>query len=130
MPGVGARAERVHVNDLIDKTNGRSLDDYNILAIPGGFSYGDDIAAGKALASKLRHHLSEELDKFVADGKLIILSDKGTIVIAEATAEGFKQLAAGQVVKGPCWTVPALANGKIYARAKTGMLSCSTFQAK
>jgi phosphoribosylformylglycinamidine synthase len=73
MPGVGARAERVHVNDLIDgSSNGTSLEDYHILAIPGGFSYGDDIAAGKALASKLRHHLSEELDKFVADGKLII----------------------------------------------------------
>ncbi len=66
----------------------------------------------------------------LADGKLIILSDKGTIVIADATAEGFKQLAAGQVLRGPCWTVPALANGKIYARTKTGMLSCSTFRGK
>ncbi len=66
----------------------------------------------------------------LADGKLIILSDKGKLVIAEASADGFKQLAAGQVLRGPCWTVPVLANGKIYARAKTGMLSCSTFQAK
>lgn len=66
----------------------------------------------------------------LADEKLIILSDKGELVIAEASADGFKQLAAGQVLRGPCWTVPVLANGKIYARTKTGMLSCSTFQAK
>jgi len=63
----------------------------------------------------------------VADGKLIILSDKGELVIAEASPEGFKQLAAGQVLRGPCWTVPVLANGRIYARSKTGTLSCSTF---
>jgi outer membrane protein assembly factor BamB len=63
----------------------------------------------------------------VADGKLIILSDKGELVIAEASGEGFKQLAAGQVLRGPCWTVPVLANGRICARSKTGTLSCSTF---
>jgi len=66
----------------------------------------------------------------VADGKLIILSDKGAIVIAEASPEGFKQLAAGQVLRGPCWTVPVLANGRIYARSKTGALSCLTFTGK
>ena len=63
----------------------------------------------------------------LADGKLIILSDKGELVVAEASPEGFKQLAAGQALRGPCWTVPVLANGRIYARNKTGTLSCSTF---
>jgi outer membrane protein assembly factor BamB len=63
----------------------------------------------------------------VADGKLIILSEDGEIVIAEASGEGFKQLAAGQALRGPCWTVPVLANGRIYARNKTGTLSCATF---
>jgi len=73
MARVGGRAERIHVNDLIDSaSNGKSLDDYDILAVPGGFSYGDDIAAGKALASKLRHHLREQLDRFIDQGKLVI----------------------------------------------------------
>ncbi len=73
MPRVGGRAERVHVNDLLERaSNGKSLGDYEILAIPGGFSYGDDIAAGKALANKLRYHLREQLDKFIGDGKLVI----------------------------------------------------------
>jgi len=73
MRGVGGRAERVHVNDLVGAhSSGKSLDDYEILAVPGGFAYGDDIAAGKALANKLTHHLREQLDKFISDGKLII----------------------------------------------------------
>jgi phosphoribosylformylglycinamidine synthase len=71
MKGVGGRAERVHVNDLT-LSNGRSLDEFDIVAIPGGFSYGDDIAAGKVLANKLRHHLREQFARFIADGKLII----------------------------------------------------------
>ena len=73
MPRVGGRAERVHVNDLIESgSNGKSLSHYDILAVPGGFAYGDDIAAGKVLANKLRYHLREQLDQFIDDGKLII----------------------------------------------------------
>ena len=81
MPRVGGRAERVHVNDFVasdlaaapsNGSNAKSLNDYDILALPGGFSYGDDIAAGKALANKLMRRLREQVDKFVADGKLVI----------------------------------------------------------
>lgn len=73
MPRVGARAERVHVNDLVGSvSNGTYLREYDILAIPGGFSYGDDIAGGKVLANKLHQQLREQLDQFIEDGKLII----------------------------------------------------------
>jgi phosphoribosylformylglycinamidine synthase len=73
MSRVGGRAERVHVNDLIDDGVGsKALSDYDILAVPGGFSYGDDIAGGKVLANKLRHSLREQLDEFIEEGKLII----------------------------------------------------------
>lgn len=73
MPRVGGRAERVHVNDLIaGGANGKSLNEYDILAVPGGFAYGDDIAAGKVLANKLRYSLREQLDNFIDDGKLVI----------------------------------------------------------
>lgn len=63
----------------------------------------------------------------LADGKLIILSDKGELVIAEASRKGYTELARAQVVRGPCWTMPVLANGRIFARSRTGMLSCSSF---
>jgi outer membrane protein assembly factor BamB len=62
----------------------------------------------------------------LADGKLIILSDKGTLAIAEASPTEYKELASAQVLpKKKCWTVPVLANGRIYARNNPdGQLVC------
>jgi phosphoribosylformylglycinamidine synthase len=66
----GAIAERVHVKRLV---SGRvSLADYDILAVPGGFSYGDDIAAGKVFAVELHRRLGETLHQFVDQGKLVL----------------------------------------------------------
>jgi phosphoribosylformylglycinamidine synthase len=66
----GARAERVHLNDLI--TDPDRLARAQILAVPGGFSFGDDIASGRILANRLRYRLGEALREFVAAGKLVI----------------------------------------------------------
>ncbi|MBN1919567.1 MAG: phosphoribosylformylglycinamidine synthase subunit PurQ [Verrucomicrobia bacterium] len=66
----GADAVRVHINDLIDGHD--SLDAYQILAFPGGFSFGDDIASGKVFAVKCTHTLRAQLDEFIAAQKLII----------------------------------------------------------
>jgi outer membrane protein assembly factor BamB len=60
----------------------------------------------------------------LADGKLIILSERGKLVIAKASPEGFEQLAEAQILRGKCWTVPVLANGRIYARNAVGDLVC------
>ena len=60
----------------------------------------------------------------LADGKLIILSEDGKLVIAEASSEGFKEMASAQILTGKCWTVPVLANGRIYARNAPGKLVC------
>jgi len=70
MDSVGGDAWRVHINDLIDGRD--SLDNYHILAFPGGFSFGDDIAAGKVLALKFEYGLGKQIEKFISDGKLII----------------------------------------------------------
>jgi outer membrane protein assembly factor BamB len=59
-----------------------------------------------------------------ADGKLIILSEKGKLVIAEAAPTGFKEISSAQILAGKCWTVPVLANGRIYARNAVGDLVC------
>ena len=66
----GARADRVHVNQLREQKS--LIDQYQILCIPGGFSYGDDIAAGRILASQLKHDLGEVLQAFHAQEKLIL----------------------------------------------------------
>jgi phosphoribosylformylglycinamidine synthase subunit PurQ / glutaminase len=66
----GGRADIVHINDLISKKF--QLSDYQIMAIGGGFAYGDDTGAGNAYANKMRNHLWKDLEKFVRSGKLVI----------------------------------------------------------
>ncbi|MFH1218540.1 MAG: phosphoribosylformylglycinamidine synthase I [Candidatus Peregrinibacteria bacterium] len=66
----GAIPKVVHINDLID--NPKSLNNYQILAYPGGFSYADDTGAGNALANKLKNNLQEEIFNFAKQDKLII----------------------------------------------------------
>lgn len=66
----GAAADIVHVNDLVAEKG--KLKQYQILAIPGGFSYGDDTGSGKAYANKLKNHLKDELDRFLNADKLAI----------------------------------------------------------
>jgi outer membrane protein assembly factor BamB len=60
----------------------------------------------------------------IADGKLIILSDEGELVIAPASTEGFKPTAKARVIDGKCWTVPALSHGRAYCRNADGDLVC------
>ncbi|MDR1195794.1 MAG: phosphoribosylformylglycinamidine synthase I, partial [Endomicrobium sp.] len=66
----GALAERVHVNELIEKKD--KIFEYDILAFPGGFSYGDDIASGKILANETKNKLGDKLRKFALSGKPVI----------------------------------------------------------
>jgi len=66
----GAQADRVHLNDVIDQPD--MLGSSQILAVPGGFSFGDDVASGKILANRLRYKLGDPLQQFIADGKLVI----------------------------------------------------------
>ena len=66
----GGRPEYVHVNQLRNKE--KTLKDFHILALPGGFSYGDDIASGKIWAIELISFLKTEIAKFRKRGGLII----------------------------------------------------------
>ena len=66
----GAATDLVHIQNLI--SGNTDLSGYQILAIPGGFSYGDDIAAGILLAVEMKHKLRDALNQFVANNKLII----------------------------------------------------------
>jgi phosphoribosylformylglycinamidine synthase len=66
----GAQAERVHINRLIE--NPRLMADYQILTVPGGFSYGDDIASGKIFANQIVHHLADAIQEFLAKDRLVL----------------------------------------------------------
>jgi phosphoribosylformylglycinamidine synthase len=67
---VGAESESRHVNELLD--NPRLLHAYRILVIPGGFSYGDDVAAGRVLATELKEKVLPETQRFIDEGGLVL----------------------------------------------------------
>ncbi|MGA2557732.1 MAG: PQQ-binding-like beta-propeller repeat protein [Verrucomicrobiota bacterium] len=60
----------------------------------------------------------------VADHKIIMLSDKGELVVGEASPASFVPISRAQVVGASCWTAPTLANGRIYCRNNKGDLVC------
>lgn len=68
---IGGDSHIVHINEL--RTNNRKLNDFQILAIPGGFSYGDDIVSGKILAVELISFFSDELKKFIERKNTLII---------------------------------------------------------
>jgi phosphoribosylformylglycinamidine synthase subunit PurQ / glutaminase len=66
----GAEAVRVHTTDLLE--NPKILWDYHLLAVPGGFSWGDDHGAGVILALRLKLALGSALQEFIAGGRLVL----------------------------------------------------------
>ncbi len=60
----------------------------------------------------------------VANGNLIVLGERGELVIAPASPNKFSPTARAQVLGGKCWTVPVLANGRLYCRNAQGTLIC------
>ena len=78
----GASVDVVHVNQLARKEKG--LNDYHILAIPGGFTYGDDVASGKILANELKLLMKEDIPRFIDDGKLMIGICNGFQILVKA----------------------------------------------
>lgn len=83
----GAKAQRVHINRIIEDKS--RLDEFQIIVFPGGFSYGDDVAAGKILANQIVHHLREPVQKSIDDGKLVL-----------GICNGFQVLVKGGVLPG------------------------------
>ena len=78
----GAQVDLIHVNELIRRQ--RLLSNYQIMVIPGGFTYGDDVSAGRILANELRLKLGDEIQKFVDDGRLILGICNGFQVLVKA----------------------------------------------
>ncbi len=84
----GFKATRLHVNRLLEAPS--QLADFQAMAVPGGFSYGDDIAAGRIFANQIAHHLHDAFHNFVAAGKPII-----------GICNGFQVLVKTDLLPGP-----------------------------
>ena len=85
---VGGKSERLHVNNLVQ--GNRSLEEFDILAVPGGFSFGDHLGSGRLLGNRLRFALRDQLQKFVSSGKPII-----------GICNGFQALVKTGLLPGP-----------------------------
>ncbi|MGL9725253.1 MAG: phosphoribosylformylglycinamidine synthase subunit PurQ [Wolbachia sp.] len=80
----------VHINEVI--SNLSELRSSNILAIPGGFSYGDDTGAGNAFALRIKNNLLDEFQEFLSQDKLIIGICNGCQILVKLISE-FSNLA-------------------------------------
>jgi phosphoribosylformylglycinamidine synthase subunit PurQ / glutaminase len=78
----GAKVDLVHLQRVLAEP--ARLDDYGLLVIPGGFSYGDDVAAGRVFGLELRHGLARELAAFVARGGYVLGVCNGFQVLVES----------------------------------------------
>lgn len=102
---------------------------FNACVAIDGHLYGFDESTFKCIewatgTQKWENGSLGEGSLIAADGKLIILSEKGELVIANAAPGGFKELSRSQVLSGRCWTSPAIAGGRIYCRNAKGDLVC------
>ena len=78
----GAEVDSALVTELF--RGEKRLADYHIMVIPGGFTYGDDISAGKIMANELRLRLGEDIRRFVDDGRLVMGVCNGFQVLVKA----------------------------------------------
>ncbi|MGE4159977.1 MAG: phosphoribosylformylglycinamidine synthase subunit PurQ [Planctomycetota bacterium] len=86
----GASPETLHVNQCLEKP--ALLDSFDALAIPGGFSYGDDIASGKIFANQLRLKLLDPIGRLVARGGLVIGICNGFQVLVKSGLLGERKV--------------------------------------
>ena len=61
----------------------------------------------------------------IVDGKLLILSESGELILAEATPEHYRELARSPFLEGRCWTVPVLFGRRVFGRNAAGLLVCA-----
>lgn len=82
--GLGANPEMVHLKQLTgDSSNTRTLSDYHILMIPGGFSAGDYVRAGAIFSARIKSSIGKNLERFVEEGFPILGICNGFQILVE-----------------------------------------------
>jgi outer membrane protein assembly factor BamB len=101
---------------------------FNSSVLHNGHIYGFDDATLKCINAltgeeKWKERGFAKGSLLLADGKLIILGERGKLALAEAKPDAYTQLAEAQVLDGKCWTMPAIANGKLYVRNQKNIIA-------
>ena len=81
-----------------------------------------DMADGRTVWAEER--LAKHGTLTLADGTLIIMTDRGELITAPATPRGFQPISRAKVLSHRSWVMPVLANGRIYCRSNRGELVC------
>ena len=109
---------------------------FNNSVLWNGFLYGFDGNSnlGRVVQLKCMNHRTGEVawkhsglgcgSLMLADGKLLLLSDDGRLVLAKASPESFEKLSESKILDGRCWTVPVMHRQRIFARNAKGRLVC------
>ena len=107
---------------------------FNPCVLIDGHVYGFDGNTGRASFKCLELATGRERweeDSFSGFGavqaigkKLLIISNQGELIIADANADAYTEISRAQVTGPKCWTTPVLANGRIYCRNSRGDLTC------
>jgi outer membrane protein assembly factor BamB len=112
--------------NMHNQLNSSILIDKHLYGISGQSGHGADLRCVEFETGKVLW--TEKSAGFGAlmgvDGKLIVLSEKGELIVCKAEPAKFEALARAQVLGGKCWTAPVLANGRIYCRNVRGDLAC------
>ena len=129
-PGTGeeqSRGNRAKIEVKEIWKNEKMKNHFATSVLHGDFLYGFDNAILKCIDAntgvekwKTRGYGKGTLK--LADDHLIILSDRGKLGLAEATPSAYNEVASAEVLSGLCWTVPTLADGKLYARNEKEMV--------
>lgn len=126
---VGAAVVQIKGNSVQEIWKNRVMKNhFNSSVLYNGHLYGFDDATLKCIDANTGEEKWKERgfgkgSLILADGKLIILGERGKLAMAEAKPEAYTQLAEAQVIDGKCWTMPTLANGKLYLRSQKNIIS-------
>ena len=122
--GEGVPSQQWRNNEIGTKMNSAVVYQGHVYCVSeksGGQLMCVDLRSGTAVWTERRFAPYGTL--MIADGKLIVLDEKGTLVIAAAATDGYRELAV-QVLAGRCWAMPVLAHGRIYAKTNAGAMVC------
>lgn len=126
---VGAALVQIKGNSVQEIWKSRIMKNhFNSSVVDGNNLYGFDDATLKCIdvltgAEKWKQSGFGKGSLILADGHLIVLSERGKLALVEATPTAYKEAASYQALDGKCWTMPTLANGKLYLRNQKSLVS-------
>lgn len=108
--------------------NRRMKNQFSSSVLHNGHIYGFDNSVLKAINAATGEEVWKESgfghgSLILADGHLIVLSERGKLLLVEATPAGYREKGNAQVLSGKCWTAPTLANGRLYLRNEEQLLA-------